>query len=193
MVVLEPPATFVMFAVLPVALYTPNTSQSPAVREMLVILVGVLVVRETVPEVEVMSSPTLPVAALLPLVTPTMFGVVMVGDVASVTEPEPVLAVAPVPPFPTGRVPVTPVVSGRPVALVSTRAEGVPSAGVTNVGDVARTTDPLPVDADAPVPPCATVRGVVRPVREVMSLFAPRVAAERLVRAAVALVAPVPP
>jgi hypothetical protein len=40
---------------------------------------------------------------------------------------------APVPPFPTGNVPVTPVVSGRPVVLVSTPDAGVPNAGVTNV------------------------------------------------------------
>src|SRR3990167_5826165 len=36
--------------------------------------------------------------------------------------------------------------AGRsPVALVRTIAEGVPSAGVTNVGDVALTTSPVPV------------------------------------------------
>ena len=53
---------------------------------------------------------------------------------------------APVPPLATGRVPVTPVVSGSPVALVSVAAEGVPRFGVTNTGDVASaTTVPVPV------------------------------------------------
>ncbi len=53
---------------------------------------------------------------------------------------------APVPPFPTGSVPVTPVVKGRPVALVSTAADGVPRFGVVKTGDVANaTTVPVPV------------------------------------------------
>ena len=42
-------------------------------------------------------------------------------------------------------VPVTPVVSGRPVAFVNTAAVGVPSAGLTSVGDVAKTMLPEPV------------------------------------------------
>jgi hypothetical protein len=44
--------------------------------------------------------------------------------------------VCPLPPLAIGRVPVTPVVKGRPVALVRTRAVGVPSAGVVNTGEV---------------------------------------------------------
>ena len=51
----------------------------------------------------------------------------------------------PVPPLATGRIPVTPVVSGRPVALVSTTAVGVPRFGAESVGDVARTGEPVPV------------------------------------------------
>lgn len=47
--------------------------------------------------------------------------------------------------FVTGKFPVTPVVSGSPVAFVSTKAVGVPSAGVTSVGEVARTGEPDPV------------------------------------------------
>ena len=42
-------------------------------------------------------------------------------------------------------VPVTPVVSGSPVAFVSVSAVGVPSAGLTSVGDVAKTMLPEPV------------------------------------------------
>src|ERR1700733_3669105 len=52
-----------------------------------------------------------------------------------------------VPPFPPGNTPVTPVVSGKPVTLVITPEAGVPSAGVTKVGEVASTTLPDPVDA----------------------------------------------
>ena len=58
-----------------------------------------------------------------------------------------VKVVAPVPPFATGKVPVTPVVKGRPVALVSVTDVGVPSRGVTNVGEVANTAEPVPVSS----------------------------------------------
>ena len=82
--------------------------------------------------------------------------------------------VSPVPPFVVGRVPVTPVLNGSPVALVRTAADGVPSAGVTSVGLVLNTRLELVVPvvpeaeypvmllnavmlADvAPVPPLAT-------------------------------------
>jgi len=57
------------------------------------------------------------------------------------------LLATPVPPLVAGSVPVTPVESGRPVALVRTRAVGVPSAGVTSVGDVANTAAPVPVSS----------------------------------------------
>ena len=50
------------------------------------------------------------------------------------------------PPLAINSVPVTPVVSGKPVAFVSVAADGVPRFGVVNTGDVARaTTAPLPV------------------------------------------------
>jgi len=47
----------------------------------------------------------------------------------------------------TGNVPVTPLVKGKPVTLVITPEAGVPSAGVTRVGLVARTMPPEPVTA----------------------------------------------
>ena len=53
---------------------------------------------------------------------------VSVGAVERTTEPEPVEVVTPVPPFVTASVPVTPVVSGRPVAFVNVPDDGVPSA-----------------------------------------------------------------
>jgi hypothetical protein len=43
--------------------------------------------------------------------------------------------------------PVTPVEMGKPVALVRTPLAGVPSAGVTRVGEVANTTAPVPVSS----------------------------------------------
>ena len=49
------------------------------------------------------------------------------------TTPE--IVVTPVPPLATGKVPVTPVVKGKPVALVRTAADGVPRLGVRNVGE----------------------------------------------------------
>ena len=52
----------------------------------------------------------------------------MLGEVPNTTAPLPVLVVTPVPPLATGNVPVTPVVIGRPVQLVSVPLEGVPKA-----------------------------------------------------------------
>jgi len=43
--------------------------------------------------------------------------------------------------------PLTPVLIGNPVAFVSVAEDGVPSAGVTSVGLVAKTNDPLPVSS----------------------------------------------
>ena len=91
-------------------------------------------------------------------------GVTSVGDILSTTEPVPVEVVVPVPPFAIGRDPTTPVVRGKPVALVSTAAEGVPSAGVTSVGDVLSTTEPVPVEVVVPVPPFNTASTPVTPV-----------------------------
>ena len=67
-------------------------------------------------------------------------------------EPSPrqnVDALADVPPFKlvTGRLPVTPVDKGKPVAKVKTAAEGVPRFGVTKVGEVANTATPVPVSS----------------------------------------------
>ena len=61
-----------------------------------------------------------------------------------------------VPPFSIGKIPVTPVVKGNPVAFVKTPDAGVPSAGVTNVGLLDKTVLPVPVDVETPVPPCET-------------------------------------
>ena len=55
------------------------------------------------------------------------------------------------PPLTTGKIPVMPVDSGRPVAFVRTPDTGVPKAGVTKVGDVAKTNAPDPVSSDTAV------------------------------------------
>ena len=54
-------------------------------------------------------------------------------------------ALVPEPRFPTGRLPVTPVVNGSPVAFVKVTDVGVPRIGVTKVGEVASTIAPVPV------------------------------------------------
>ena len=58
--------------------------------------------------------------------------------------------VAPVPPLPTGKVPVTPVDKGKPVALVNVPLEGVPKAP--------------PFTTGAPADPTATAKAVATPV-----------------------------
>ena len=60
--------------------------------------------------------------------------------------------------FVTGRLPVTPVVRGKPVAFVSVALVGVPRIGVTNVGDVDSTTDAEPVVARFPNTPALLYR-----------------------------------
>ncbi len=44
-----------------------------------------------------------------------------------------------------GRIPVTPLVNGNPVQFVKVPEVGIPSKGVTNVGEVANTGEPEPV------------------------------------------------
>jgi hypothetical protein len=115
--------------------------------------------------------------------------------------------VIPVPPLATGKVPVTPVVKGRPVRLVATPEAGVPNAGVTKVGLFDRTTEPVPVELVTPVPPFATgrvpVMSAVERLTASQEAFVPSVwrylfallvwLGKRLFRAAVAVEAPVPP
>ena len=57
------------------------------------------------------------------------------------------VVVSPVPPLAIGKVPVTPVESGKPVAFVKVTDVGVPRIGVTNVGLVANTFAPVPVSS----------------------------------------------
>src|ERR1700761_2316548 len=143
----------------------PQTSQSPAVREILVMLAGVAVVSEIAPAELMlldMNSPILPAVALPPAVVPTIFGVVIVGLVVQTIELEPVTAevIAVATPVPS---PLTPVVIGNPVQLVRVPEAGVPRAGVTKVGEVAKTRLPEPVSSVTVVLRLAEV-GVVKKV-----------------------------
>lgn len=135
-----------------------------------------------VPPFPIGSAPVTPVVSgkpvkfvATPLAGVPRFGVINVGDVAKTRLPVPVSSVTalarfallgvpnhvatpapkeviPVPPFASGRIPVTPVVSGKPVTLVMTPLAGVPNAGVTNeaeliVGEVPKTKAPVPVSS----------------------------------------------
>jgi hypothetical protein len=99
------------------------------------------------------------VVEIVPVVNAILVMSVFAPEAAA---PKDVLAadavVAFVPPFAIGSVPVTPVVNGKPVALVKVAADGVPRLGVTSVGLVERTTEPDPVLVVTPVPPFATAR-----------------------------------
>jgi hypothetical protein len=53
--------------------------------------------------------------------------------------------------------PLTPVLMGKPVALVKVALEGVPRAGVISVGLVANTADPVPVSSVKAPASCADV------------------------------------
>lgn len=90
------------------------------------------------------------------------FGVVNTGDVVPAGPPVPdaVPASRVATPVPN---PVMPVLRGRPVQFVQTRADGVPRAGVTSVGEVPNTNAPEPV---SPVTVAARLAldGVVRNV-----------------------------
>jgi hypothetical protein len=85
----------------------------------------------------------------------------------------------------TDKLPVTPVLSGRPVAFVSVTEVGVPKTGVVSVGDIDKTLLPEPVDVVTPVPPAAT--GKVPAARAVLEVE------YRALLAPVKVVSPVPP
>ena len=111
----------------------------------------------TVPNaVGVAAEPPPPEAAIL--IPPALLVIVMFVPAVNVVRVKPVplpmskaplagVVVSPVPPFAIGRVPVTPVLSGKPVALVNVALVGVPRIGVTKVGLVANTAEPVPVSS----------------------------------------------
>jgi hypothetical protein len=90
---------------------------------------------------------------------PTLVTVPVPLGVAQVPSPrQKVVADADVPllSLATGKLPVTPVARGNPVALVKVTLVGVPRIGVIRVGLVERTTEPDPVAVVTPVPPLVT-------------------------------------
>lgn len=100
-------------------------------------------------------------------------GVTKVGDVANTNAPDPVSSVIALAKFAEDGVtrkvaipvpsPEIPVDTGRPVRFVATPLAGVPSAGVTNVGEVPKTRAPLPVSSVTAVARLA-LDGVIRKV-----------------------------
>jgi hypothetical protein len=136
-----------------------------------------------------------PVALVrMPLVGVPSKGVTSVGDVAKTNAPVPVSPVTAVAKFaelgvarkvatPVPR-PLTPVLIGRPVAFVSVPLVGVPSIGVTSVGDVAKTSDPLPVSfvtAAAKLAELGVPKNVATPVPSELNPVPPEVAASGVV------------
>lgn len=140
-----------------------------AVMATLLIVVAVAAPKTGVVSVGDVANTGLPVPVgvlfltSLPVVPSNNTGTEFVALAGPTTSPEPppdgvaqvpsprqkVVPLAPVPElrFATGRLPVTPVDNGRPVALVRTTAEGVPRAGVTSVGEFANTFAPVPVSS----------------------------------------------
>jgi hypothetical protein len=106
----------------------------------------------SVPAMVIVPDPVIgPPEVVRPVVPPETSTLVTVPEPAGVAQvPSPlqnVLDEADVPEFRfvTGRLPVTPVVRGRPVQFVSVPDAGVPRTGVTKLGDVASATAPEPV------------------------------------------------
>lgn len=91
-------------------------------------------------------------------------GVTNVGELDKTVFPVPVAVVVPVPPLRIGSIPVTPVDKGNPVKLVAMPDAGVPRTGVTSVGELDRTTLPVPVELVTPVPPFTAGSTPVTPV-----------------------------
>lgn len=107
-------------------------------------------VRASVPAVVIGDPATEinpPVNVCATLVTPVPAGVAQVPSPHQNVEEE---ALDPLLRFATGRFPVTPVERGSPVAFVKTAADGVPKAGVVNVGELVMATEPVPEIAYSP-------------------------------------------
>jgi len=128
-----------------------NDESAVAVKVVTVATAGVVA-----PTVPLMLIEAVPVKLVTtPLAGVPRAGVTSVGEVANTREPEPVSSVTAEARFAEVGVarkvatfaprPLTPVEIGKPVAFVKVTEEGVPSAGVTSVGEVARTLLPVPV------------------------------------------------
>lgn len=120
---------------LPLKMIAPKTSQSPAVRLMLVQFAGVAVVSATAVPVAVTYSPTLPAFALLFVVVPTIpavwLGVIVLLNVTA------------------------PLNVGVPLKVPESAAPAI--VGVVRDGDVPNTAAPEPVSSDSTPSNCADV------------------------------------
>ncbi len=124
-------------------------------------------------------------------------GVVKEGLVAKTRAPLPVSSVTAVARFAEEGVPrkvatpaaspLTPVEIGRPVPLVRVTDDGVPRAGVTSVGDVESTIEPVPVTVFASVTP-----PYVRVPFEPPALDAPMMTLPPTEKSCAGLVVPIP-
>jgi hypothetical protein len=113
------------------------------------------VVAPTVPLILIEAVPVRLVTT--PLTGVPRAGVTNVGEVAKTNEPVPVSSVTAASKFALDGVarkvatpvprPDTPVLMGKPVALVKVPLVGVPRIGVTKVGEVANTKEPVPVSS----------------------------------------------
>lgn len=154
----------------------PHTNQFPAVKLTLVILLVTVVVKDTEPPATElsMSSATLPALAeslvVLPIIPDVELKVIDVADAApSVGEintgldakvkfPVPVLVVAAARMLALLKVPSAvatfapnpeiPVDTGNPVQFVRVADAGIPKAGATITGELAKTSAPVPVSSD---------------------------------------------
>jgi hypothetical protein len=147
--------TTVLFTVVVV----PLTVKFPPITVLLLIVV----VPVAAPILTVVASPAkLTVVAVVltraKVVLPVVMEVVIAGLVPKTSNPEPVSSVTAdakladdgvarnvATPVPS---PETPVVMGRPVALVNVPDVGVPRIGLTNVGVLANTNAPVPVSSE---------------------------------------------
>jgi hypothetical protein len=161
-VIVPPPAEIGAGAVIVTTAAVPEIKVIGAVGAIVAAeaIVGAAAVLATKPEYLTLVKVGLPVQLVKsPLAGVPNTGVTNVGLVANTSAPEPVSPVTaaakladegvpkkvatpvpklvmPVPPLATGKVPVTPVVKGKPVQEVSVPDAGVPKAGVINVAEV---------------------------------------------------------
>ena len=119
-----------------------------------IVLLAVSVFPSAIANVEAVAGAVIAILLIDVAVAAPSVGVTNVGDVENTKFVDVVPVVPPadkpvmllkavrlaefefVPPFATGRTPVTPVVSGNPVRFVAVPEAGVPSTGPVNVGEV---------------------------------------------------------
>ena len=129
-------------AVIVPALKLPEASRATTVDAVLAVAIVWVLSLMILPVVPSNSATALAVADAGPDTSPPPEGVAQTPSPRQKVLP---LADVPLFKFVTGKLPVTPVDSGKPVAFVKVTEVGVPSSGVTSVGEVDSTTSPVPV------------------------------------------------